>query len=286
SGPALKADPARLSDEAAAISFTGGRRAVRISGADDGLTALLTDFLGAPPGGDTLIVVEAGDLGPRASLRKLFDGADNAASLPCYTDDGRSLGSVIRETLGRHNVSVTRDSEAFLMQNLGSDRMVSRSELEKLALYVGDGNRAEIADVIACVGDSAGYSLDDIVFAAAGGDGKSLDRCLGRAFDEGIQPIVILRAMSRHMQRLHLVSGIVNGGASPDQAMKKLRPPVFFKQADVFRAQLRVWRPRRIADALEILTEAELDCKINVLPAETICGRALMRIAQAGRSRQ
>ncbi|MBT4488179.1 MAG: DNA polymerase III subunit delta, partial [Rhodospirillaceae bacterium] len=40
------------------------------------------------------------------------------------------------------------------------------------------------------------------------------------------------------------------------------------------------------AQALAILTEAELDCKTTGLPAEAICGRALIRIANAAQPKQ
>ncbi len=54
--------PARLADEAAAISMLGGRRVVRVTGADNTLAKLFEGFVADPPG-DALVVVEAGDLG-------------------------------------------------------------------------------------------------------------------------------------------------------------------------------------------------------------------------------
>src|ERR1700761_7238023 len=41
----LESDPARLADEAAAISMMGGRRVVRVRGAGNGLADLFEDFL-------------------------------------------------------------------------------------------------------------------------------------------------------------------------------------------------------------------------------------------------
>ena len=61
------ADPARLADEAAAISMMGGRRVVRVRGATNNLTDLLEGFLDDPPG-DALVVVEAGDIAKFSSL--------------------------------------------------------------------------------------------------------------------------------------------------------------------------------------------------------------------------
>src|ERR1041385_174178 len=80
---ALLADPARLADEAAAISMMGGRRVVRVRGAGNDLAELLESFLDDPKG-DALVVIEAGDLAKTSGLRKLFDGHKSAAAIQCY----------------------------------------------------------------------------------------------------------------------------------------------------------------------------------------------------------
>src|SRR3569832_325552 len=58
----LLAAPARLADDAAAISMMGGRRVVRVRGAGNNLADLFEQFLEEDRSGDTLVVVEAGDL--------------------------------------------------------------------------------------------------------------------------------------------------------------------------------------------------------------------------------
>jgi DNA polymerase-3 subunit delta len=82
---ALDSDPARLWDEAVALSMIGGRRVVRVRGAGNALAKEFERFL-ADPKGDALIVVEAGDLAKSASLRRVFEEADNAAAVACYPD--------------------------------------------------------------------------------------------------------------------------------------------------------------------------------------------------------
>src|SRR4051812_33635211 len=93
---ALKDDPARLADEVAAMAFGGGRRVVWIRDAGDALASgPLADVLADSPG-DAVIVLEAGDLPARSSLRKLIDGSERAVSVGCYHDEARDLAGVIR----------------------------------------------------------------------------------------------------------------------------------------------------------------------------------------------
>lgn len=285
--PDLRDDPARLWDEAAALSLTGGRRVVRVRNGSDRLSELLVDFLkqaaASRAKAGALVIVEAGELGPRSGLRKLFETAAHAAAVPCYLDEGRGLETVIRETLRKHGLTVTSEALAYLADHLGGDRVITRSELEKLALYVEGNNEVGIEDAAACIGDSAARGLEDVAYAAAGGDQAELDRALNRVYFQGTNPITVLRAAARHFQRLHFASGMIAAGESVDKALDALRPRPFFKTEPRFRTQLKIWPLERIGTALELLMRAELECKTTGMPAAAICARALVRIAQSAR---
>jgi DNA polymerase-3 subunit delta len=285
----LRDDPARIADEACALAFGGGRRAVRIRGAGDGVTKAVAGAIellsagGGPP--PSLIIVEAGELGPRSSLRGLFEGADQSAAIACYLDEGVGLERVIEDALRQHGLRASADALAWLGRTLGADRGVTLGEVEKLGLYCAGGSVVTLEDCRAVVGEAAAHELEDAVYAAGGGDASALDRALTRAFQEGVSPITVLRAAQRHIQRLHLVAGQIAGGGSLEAAVKGLRPPVFFKLADRFRAQARSWAPDRLATALDLLTDAELGAKSTGQPDRLICQRVLMQIATAARVR-
>jgi DNA polymerase-3 subunit delta len=275
---ALFGDPARLVDEAAALSLTGGRRVVLVREAGDSLTPVFKSFL-SDPVGDSLVIAEGGELQKRSSLRKTFEDFPAAAALPCYADEGAGLASVIEETLRGQGISASREALAYLSRSLGSDRSITRTELIKLALYVGDKGVVELDDALACTADSSALSLDDVACAVGGGDIALLEKSLGRVFLEGVSPIQLFRWTAGHFRRLHFVGGQMARGMTVDAAMAKLRPPLFFKVKDKFRSQLRIWPPGRVSGALGRLMDAERDCKTTGFPAEVICHRTLLALA-------
>jgi DNA polymerase-3 subunit delta len=280
SGAILAADPARLFDEAAQISLMGGRRLVRVRDATDSHSALFTRFLANSPG-DALVVVEAGDLPARGSLRRAFDDAPQAVAIGCYPDTARDLIQVIADSLAAHKVAASRDAVEFLVGHLGGDRLLTRSELEKLTLYAGDGGRIELDDARLSIADSAALSLDDAVLAAAEGDAAGLDRALVRVFQEGESAVTVVRAALRHLQRLHAITARIAGGEPADAAMRAARPPIFFKQQDSVRRQLRHWSEAQLRRQLAALADAEARIKTTGMPAETICRAALFDLARS-----
>ena len=279
----LAADPARLADEAAQISLMAGRRVVRLRDAGDQQAPLFARFLADMPG-DALVVAEAGELPSRSALRRAFEEAAHAAAIGCYPDNPRDLAAVIRDTFAAHRIAISRDAVAFLVEHLGGDRLLTRAELEKLTLYAGAGGRIELADAQAVISDSAALSLDDAVLAAAEGDAAALDRALARVFQEGESAVTVIRALLRHLHRLHVLSAQLTGSTSIDNAIRNARPPIFFKQQDSWRRQLQRWTEPRLRDALDRAAEAEFRMKQTGLPAETLCREAMFAIAQMARA--
>ncbi|MEX2453477.1 MAG: DNA polymerase III subunit delta [Rhodospirillaceae bacterium] len=274
---ALRDDPTKLADEAAAMSLTGGRRVVRLRDAGDGVAQAAADALSMK--GDSLVIVESGDLPARSKLRALFEAAEDAAAIGCYLDDGKGLDGLVRDGLAAAGLSADRDTVSWIAANLGSDRMVSRMEIEKLVLYATGKSAVTLEDAQAVIGDSAAVTLDDVVHAAAGGNLEALTMALARARFEGVTAVSILRAAGRHISRLEEAVAAVAGGMSADQAVKSLRPPVFYKQQAPLAAQARRWRPHTLGRARAELIQAEIDCKSTGMPDEAVCERALMRIA-------
>ncbi len=275
-------EPARLAEEAAALSLTGGRRVVRVRQAGDALAGPLERALAGP--GEALIVIEAGELSPRSSLRRLCEGSEHAAAVPCYPPDAQALAALIRDMVGAAGKSIDPDAVEMLADGLAPDRQMARREVEKLLAYVGTESRIDRDAVFACRGDSAESTLDELVLAVGDGEIAVVDRCLERMAEEAVNAIALLRAAQRHFSRLHLAADMMASGATADVAMGRLRPPVFFKVQPRFRTQLRRWPRARLERVLARLVETEAVCKRTGTPAETVTGRLLLDIARAARS--
>ena len=286
-GDVLAGDPAKLADEAAALAFGGGRRVVRVRGCGNATAPAFKSFLDDPVG-DALVVADAGELDGRSALRKLFEGAENAAALACYPDEGRDLAAVIRATLQQEGVRATDEALAWLAQRLGGDRAATRGELAKLAIHAGRGTEVDLAQARAVVGETAEVDAEDAALAAALGDPATLARALDRLDAEGASAVNVLRAAQRLFTRLHLCACHVAEGEDVAAAMSKLRPPVFWKDQDAYRRALRRLDDRAAGRALRLLLAAERSAKSGLGRAGILAAqRALYAIAgvQAARSR-
>jgi DNA polymerase-3 subunit delta len=280
----LLADPARLADEVAAISMMGGRRVVRVRGAGNDLADLFESFLDDPKG-DALLVIEAGDLAKTSALRKLFDGHKTAAALQCYPDSLRDLGDVVRDSLRAEGLSIAPDALEEAVSRLGSDRGVTRREIEKLQLYMHGQKQVALEDIRAVMGDEAEARSESACDAAAGGDLARLDRELERLWASDTQPAQVIRSAMGHFQKLVQARESTARGESLDLVIKRLRPPVHFSRSTAFKAQAQRWNTDKLGEALDMLLEAEVLTRTTGVPSEAVAGRALMNIAAMAKGR-
>ena len=277
---ALADDPARLSDEAQAVSMMGGDRLVRIEDAADKITTILKSYL-EEPSDSALVVVQAGNLTPRSSLRKLCESAKNAAAVPCYVEDERDLTRFIRETLHAEKLSADADAVTWLAANISGDRAKVRSELEKLITYKGDEKSAiTLAEARAACGAAGAQGLDDLVYAVAGRNSEAALKAYMTLMAEGTVFITVLRSLQNHFRRLHLVKSSIEAGADMESAMRKLSPPVFFKQAPMFKSQINSWSLPVLSQILGRLNDLEAQCKTTGMPVETLCAQAILAVSK------
>jgi DNA polymerase-3 subunit delta len=66
--------------------------------------------------------------------------------------------------------------------------------------------------------------------------------------------------------------------------LRALRPPLFFRRERAFRAQLQTWRGKRLAEALDRVTQAELRCKETGQPDRLLSERVFLELAAAARA--
>jgi DNA polymerase-3 subunit delta len=263
--------------EMAALSLTDGRRVVRVRDVGDSATGFVQAALAGP--GEALLVLEGPGLAAKSKLRTLIDKLADAVSIGCYPAEGRALEQTIRDTLSSMQVGVDEDALAWLTGQLGADRAVTVSEVEKLALFVGPGGRADIAAARECVGDLAGLSLEDALFAATAGEVVAADRALELALAEGGAAVQVARAGLAHVQRLQRARAAMADGISAAEAARAARPPVFVRRQPGFMLALTLWGLPALEWAAQRFWDAERACKRTGAPDLTIARNALAGIA-------
>jgi DNA polymerase III subunit delta len=284
-GEELAANPTRLVEEAHTVPLFGARRAVLVRAGSRNIAAAVESAIAAPSA-ECRIIIEAGDLKRNAPLRALIEKAKVAAALPCYTDSERDLARLVDDELRDADLTIAPDARAALLALIGGDRLASRNELRKLALYAQGQPRIELADVLAVVSDASNLALDGVLDAVFAGDTRGVESEFTKARGSGASPAAIISAAIRQVANLHKMKLAVDAGDSAEFAMQRGAPPVHFSRHKAVGEALRAWSASRLLRAMAQLAEASLDARRNAALAETIAQRTLLSIAVSARRRE
>jgi DNA polymerase-3 subunit delta len=274
----LEQNPDHLSLELLTVPMFGGRKIVRAIAGRRINTALLKPLVDGPPLAGSLII-EAGDLKPTDGLRALFDKSTTGTAVPCYADEARDLSGMITEVLEAARLTISPEAQQQLMARLGADRALSRSEVDKLALYAAGKGTIDIDDVEAVVGDAAELAMDRVVNAAALGQAaRALVEC-DRAFAAGENPQSLIAATQRHLTRLHRTRTAIDSGRSLDEVIRNMRPPLHFKQRQAFETQCRQWSAGRLEKALACIAAAAKSARLNASLEAVLAEQLLLDVS-------
>lgn len=274
-------EPGRLVDEAFTVPMFADRRLIwlRNVGQQKSIADAVKQICEAPPL-DAIILIEGGDLKRGSPLRTVVEGTAAAIALPCYADEARDVDRLIDEVMGANEVRLSIDARALLKRNLGGDRMGTRGELEKLALYARGKDVIEVEDVAALTGDVAGRSVDEVVDAMLTGQLRDFDLMFERHVQAGAHPYLLLASALRQLHTLQVMRAALDEGRrSASDIINTARPPIFFARKKTMEAALRKLRRPIIARALDRLSSALLESRRRPDLGEALIRQALLGIA-------
>lgn len=284
-GSDVDGDAGRLIDEARTIPLFGGDRLIWVSGAPatKGFADAMQDLASRPPQ-DARILIEAGDLKKNAALRSVVEQAATGMALPCFADGRRDLDRLIDETLVSGGLAVEPAVRAHLHTILGGDRLATRGELEKLALYASGRSVVTMADVLALSGDASASSADDAIDMTLAGDLAGLDAALAKLRNNASASFMLLNGLLRQLQQIQQLRAIADrDGRSAGDVVSGARPPVFFARKALVEGAVQRFDGLALTRHLDAVQQAVLVTRRMPKLAEATIRATLTSIAIAAR---
>ena len=257
-GATLRADPARLADEAASMSLFGDKRWIRITGVGDESVAAVTALLEAESAGNPVVAIGPG-LKTTSKLTKLALDSAAALAFACYPPTAQDAERLAATLAGEEGLRLAPGTAARLVAATGGDRAVLAQEVAKLALFL-DAAPDRPRDLDHAALDAVGADLDEAETSAAveavvEGRADALAAELARLAEANVSPIPWLRQLARRLASLGEMRADLGRGDAIDAVMKRHR--VFFREEAATARALRRWTPAMLAEALARVRAAE-----------------------------
>ncbi|MES2144827.1 MAG: DNA polymerase III subunit delta, partial [Pseudomonadota bacterium] len=203
----LRKDAAPMFDALRAIGFFPGPRVVLVEDATDSLADIMAAALQDWRPGDAQLVVTAGGLTGKSTLKGVFDRHAAAVSIGLY--DEPPTAEEIQATLRKAGLSqMDRDAESELS---GLARALEpgdfRQMLDKIALYkIADAAPLSVAEIRALAPMTIEAEVSDLVAAVAERRAGAVGSLVRRLEGQGVQPVALCIGALRHFRSLHAMA--------------------------------------------------------------------------------
>ena len=278
----LRKDPALLMDALKAQGFFPGRRVALLEDTTDAMMPLVEAALKDWRPGDAILVVTAGGLTGKSTLKKLFETRPDVYSAGLY-DDPPTREDIEAALKKAGLTAIDRDAMVDLTTLARAlDPGDFRQTLEKIALYKwGDSTPLTPTEVALMAPATIEAELDDLLNAVADGRSAAIGPLLRRLEGQGTNPVSLCIGALRHFRTLHSASADPGGPAS---GLARARPPVFGPRRDIMLRQASGWGLRSLEQALALLVETDLTLRsTSRAPTMALMERALIRLAMMRR---
>jgi DNA polymerase-3 subunit delta len=190
----------------------------------------------------------------------------------------REIVAWIEQQARARGLSLQRDAAQYLWQTVGNDLQKIINELEKVEISIKEKKTVTFEDVKHVVGDFREYTPFDLASALGSKNREKSLLILSRLVQEGEAPVGLLGSIAWNFRRLLQAKAMEAAGAGPDEAIKKLRPPVIFHQAAQFKSQMKSYSIEELREVFAVMLQADRALKSGGLSGKLVLERMVFRL--------
>ena len=172
-------------------------------------------------GPELLFIVTAPKLDRSGSASKWAKTIDQrGVTLPIWPIGVRELPGWIANRMRSAGLQPDRDAVSLIADRVEGNLLAAQQEIEKLRLILGEGpvTAAAVNDAVA---NSSRYDVYKLTDAALAGDARRSVMILGGLRAEGVEPVIVMWALTRELRTLATLDDAVRQGADLGGAMQK-----------------------------------------------------------------
>jgi DNA polymerase-3 subunit delta len=191
------------------------------------------------PNPDNVLLIESGKLEGSAKKSKWYKALDKAGAIvTIWPMDLKQLPGWAMRRMKEKGLQPTQEAVTLLVERVEGNLLACAQEIEKLLLVHGPG-KIDLENIIESVADSSRFDIYKLVDGALQGDAVRTSRIVNGLKGEGIEPVLVLWALSREIRAMAGMAFDLQQGSNVEQVMARARPPVWDKRKPLVRSGLQ-----------------------------------------------
>ncbi len=172
-------------------------------------------------GPELLFIVTGPKLDKGSGASKWAKAIDRkGVSLPIWPVGVRELPGWIASRMRAAGLRPDAEAVTLVADRVEGNLLAAGQEIEKLRLLLGAGP-VSVEDVGNAVANSSRYDVYKLADAALAGDARRAVKILGGLRAEGVEPVIVVWALTRELRTLAMLDDVIRQGGDLGGAMQK-----------------------------------------------------------------
>ena len=212
---------------------------------------------------DVKIVLIAKRLDKKSKIRNLFEKEKIALIVPFYEDSPQTLITIAKKILTENKINLSQENLNLIIERAQGDRINLKNELQKIVLLSKDKKKIDLNDISKLTNLSENYSANELVDNCLCKNKKKTLNILNENIPSSEDNILILRTFLNKLKRLRKLRLSLRESNNVDQTINAFKPPIFWKDKDIIKQQIKIWELDDIETFIVDLNNTESLIKKN-----------------------
>ncbi len=212
---------------------------------------------------DIKIVLNSGILEKKSKLRSLFEKNKNTICVPFYTDNNQTLSKIINNFFTEKKIIVSQEKINLLIERCRGNRQNLRNELDKIDSFVKNKKNINIDQIMKLTNLAENYNVSELIDSYLATNFKKTINILNENNFSTEDCILITRTLLLKSKRLYKLLLEINNNKSIEEAISSFKPPIFWKDKEMVKQQIKNWSLNRAENLIYKTNELELLIKKN-----------------------
>ena len=190
---------------------------------------------------DVKIILLAKRLEKKSKIRSLFEKEKIALIVPFYEDSPQTLITIAKKILTENKINLSQENLNLIIERAQGDRINLKNELQKIVLLSKDKKKIDLNDISKLTNLSENYSANELVDNCLCKNKKKTLNILNENIPSSEDNILILRTFLNKLKRLRKLRLSLRESNNVDQTINAFKPPIFWKDKDIIKQQIKIW---------------------------------------------
>ena len=188
---------------------------------------------------DIKIIIKAANLEKKSKIRNFFENEKKTIITAFYDDNFQSLSLIVQNFFKEKNIKISNEIISLVIERSKGNRINLNNELEKIFLLSKKNNMINYESISKLTNLFENYDFSELVDCYLLKNRKKTINILNENNPNSEDNILILRSFLFKLKRLKKLKNKVDNKKNIDQIINTFKPPIFWKEKEVVKQQLK-----------------------------------------------